>query len=87
MMSGADPDGAKTAQIGRVAGGYWELPIVGLSCAGEAAGLERRLRQIEGVRAVTVNPLTEMAYVSFAPEWCEVAMVVAEIERAGYRVR
>jgi Cu2+-exporting ATPase len=62
------------------------IRVLDFSCAGESAGLERRLRRVPGVRSVTVNPMTETAYVTFDPRRTnsdELGFVVAA---AGYRV-
>lgn len=57
------------------------------SCAGEGAGLERRLRRIVGVTSVTVNPLTETAYVTFDPGRTNLAELEFVVRAAGYRLR
>ena len=64
---------------------HQRLIVTGLSCAAEAAGLERRLRRVAGVEEATVNPLTELAYVAYDPERCDPAALVAAIVAAGYR--
>lgn len=66
---------------------YWKVGISGLTCAGEAASLERRLRRVGGVETVTVNPLTEQAYVAFVPDEFQPLTLISEIERAGYQAR
>ena len=66
---------------------YWKIGVSGLACAGEAAGLERRLRTVSGVEAVTVNPLTEQVYVTYDPEGFDPAAFVVAIEAAGYCAR
>lgn len=60
--------------------------VLDFSCAGEAAGLERRLHRVAGVRHVTVNPLNETAYVSFDPVRTNVAELEFVASAAGYRV-
>ncbi len=62
------------------------IRVLDFSCAGEAAGLERRLRRVAGVRHVTVNPLNETAYVSFDPVRTNVAELEFVASAAGYRV-
>jgi len=44
------------------------IPIAGLRCAGsECYTLERALRRGPGVVDVYLNPVTEMAYIDYAP--------------------
>lgn len=57
------------------------------SCAGESAGLERRLRRVQGVNDVTVNPVNEVAYVRFDPNRTNLAELEFVITAAGFRVR
>ncbi len=57
------------------------------SCAGESAGLERRLRRVAGVTSVTVNPLTEAAYVTYDPARTNLAELEFVVRAAGYRAR
>jgi Cu+-exporting ATPase len=64
---------------------HTRLRVAGLSCAADAAGLERRLRQVDGVDEVAVNPLMEVAYVTYDPDRLDALALIAEIERAGYR--
>ena len=61
------------------------IRVLDFSCAGEAAGLERRLRRVAGVRQVTVNPLNETAYVTFDPIRTNVAELEFVVRAAGYR--
>jgi copper chaperone CopZ len=64
--------------------GYVHLEVSGMTCAGEAVGLERRLRRREGVLQVTVNPLTERAYLVYDPALVNRATLAALVEAAGY---
>ena len=57
------------------------------SCAGESAGLERRLRRVPGVRHVAVNPLNEIAYVTFDPNRTNQAELEFVVTAAGFRAR
>lgn len=57
------------------------------SCAGASAGLERRLRRVPGVSGVAVNPLTEVAYVTFDPDRTNLAELEFVVSAAGFRVR
>lgn len=60
--------------------------VLDFSCAGESAGLERRLHRVAGVRDVTVNPLTETAYVTLDPRRTNLAELEFVVTAAGYRV-
>ena len=60
--------------------------VYDFSCAGEAAGLERRLRRVAGVTDVTVNALNETAYVTFDPARTNLAELEFVVTAAGYRV-
>jgi copper chaperone CopZ len=57
------------------------------SCAGESAGLERRLRRVPGVSNVAVNPVNEIAYVTFDPNRTNLAELEFVVSAAGFRVR
>lgn len=61
------------------------LPVEGMTCASCVARVERAILGVPGVRAASVNLLTESAEVSFeaAPH---PRAVIDAIERAGYRV-
>ena len=61
------------------------IRVLDFSCAGEAAGLERRLRRVAGVRHVTVNPLNETASVTFDPVRTNLAELEFVVRAAGYR--
>src|SRR3954469_4618434 len=60
-----------------------ELPITGMTCASGAARVERRLNQLDGVRA-TVNYATEKATVDFDPEAVDPGALVDAVRSAGY---
>ena len=62
------------------------IRVLDFSCAGESAGLERRLRRVSGVRSVTVNPVTETAYVTFDPRRTNSEELEFVVAAAGYRV-
>ncbi|MGH3587938.1 MAG: heavy metal translocating P-type ATPase, partial [Pseudonocardia sp.] len=59
-----------------------ELAIGGMTCASCANRIERKLNKLDGVTA-TVNYATEKARVS-APEGVDPAVLVAQVEAAGY---
>jgi copper chaperone CopZ len=65
---------------------HTKLRIVGLTCAAEAAGIERHLFHQPGVIHVMVNPLTEIAYVAFDPDRTHPATLRRCIEEAGFGV-
>jgi P-type Cu+ transporter len=60
-----------------------ELAIEGMTCASCANRIERKLNKLDGVTA-TVNYATEKARVE-APEGIDPAVLVAQVEAAGYR--
>src|SRR5687768_4978597 len=59
------------------------LEIEGMTCAGCAARIERKLNKLEGVEA-SVNYATEQAAVAFDPTEADLARLVAAVEEAGY---
>ncbi|GIH73375.1 heavy metal translocating P-type ATPase [Sphaerimonospora thailandensis] len=67
------------------ADGTVELSISGMTCASCANRIERKLNKLEGVTA-TVNYATEKAKVSY-PGGLDPALLVAEVEKAGYRAK
>ena len=60
-----------------------ELPIAGMSCASCASRVERRLNDLDGVRA-TVNYATERATVDYDPAAVGPDALVGAVEAAGY---
>jgi P-type Cu+ transporter len=61
------------------------LPIFGMTCwGGGALPLERALQRVSGVRHVYVNAATEMAYVEYALDECNVDALTAAIQNAGF---
>jgi cation transport ATPase len=57
-----------------------------LTCAAEAVGIEHRLIHQAGVADVTVNPITEIAYVAYDPGATDPATLRRHIEDAGFGV-
>ena len=57
---------------------YARVAVVGLPCAGEVSRLERDLSSVDGIVRVTVNPVTEEAYLTFDPN----RLSLAEVETA-----
>jgi Cu+-exporting ATPase len=62
------------------------LGVSGMTCAGEAAGLEHRLRHHSGVVQATVNPVTEQAYIDYDPTILDLSDLIELIEAEGYGV-
>ena len=60
-----------------------ELPVDGMTCAGCASRIERRLNGIEGVEA-SVNLALERAAVDYDPGRVSPHDLVAAVEAAGY---
>jgi Cu+-exporting ATPase len=60
-----------------------DLPIAGMTCASCANRVERKLNELDGVRA-TVNYATEQAAVDFDAEAVAPAQLVAAVAEAGY---
>jgi P-type Cu+ transporter len=63
---------------------HWRLGIDGMSCASCVGRAEKALRAVPGVQAASVNLATASADVEADPA-LEPALLVAAIERAGYR--
>lgn len=61
---------------------YARVAVVGLPCAAEASRLERRLTKINGIVRVTVNPVTEEAYLTFDPSHLSLADVKSIVANA-----
>ncbi|WP_211466725.1 heavy metal translocating P-type ATPase [Collimonas silvisoli] len=64
----------------------FQLPIDGMSCASCVSHVEKALRKVAGVRAVSVNLATELATVQ-TDDAGSIAPLVAAVEKAGYQVR
>ena len=82
-MSATAQDAASVsapAQIRRI-----ELSIGGMTCASCANRVERKLNELDGVRA-SVNYATEKARIDY-PAGLETAQLVAQVEAAGYTAR
>jgi len=61
-----------------------QLRIDGLSCAADAGELEHRLSHDGGVIDFVVNPITEIAYVTFDLAVTSPSLLQRRIENAGY---
>jgi len=64
-----------------------ELEIRGMTCAGCVATIERRLREVPGVRTAEVNLATGTAVVQFDPAQTSEANLIHAVEQAGYEAR
>ncbi len=62
------------------------LPITGMTCANCVAAVERNVRKLDGVGAVTVNLSSEKATIDFDSDKIDLPQILARIERAGYGV-
>lgn len=60
-----------------------DLSVSGLSCAGDAAPLARRIERLPGVREALINPITERAVVRFDPGRTDIAEILRAMERLG----
>src|SRR4051812_21475049 len=61
-----------------------ELPITGMTCAGCANRIERRLNELDGVSA-SVNYATERATVDYDAATVAPEQLVDAVEAAGYQ--
>lgn len=64
-----------------------QVPIFGFSCASQAIGLENQLRRVPGVIDVTVNPITEVAYITYDSARVEITSLAAVVRRAGFETK
>src|SRR5512137_598963 len=62
-----------------------ELAIDSLNCPHCAQTVEQVLRGVHGVRAVTVNPTSGVAFVDYEPSQTPVAGFYEALKAAGYR--
>src|SRR6266498_4397776 len=62
------------------------LPLYNLGCGGggEALAIERAIATMPGVAQVSINPLTEMAYVVYDPAQLCPEHLRAALDRLGY---
>jgi Cu+-exporting ATPase len=63
------------------------LPVEGMECAACAVRIERRLRNVPGVRQASVNYATGEAAVVIDPKTAGLEQLVSAVEEAGYGVR
>ena len=62
-----------------------QLALSGMTCASCVARVEKALAKVEGVVSAQVNLAIETVQVQFASGTVAVSMLVAAVERAGYR--
>jgi P-type Cu2+ transporter len=60
------------------------LPVTGMSCAGCAANVEKRLKSQAGVDAASVNFSNNSAYINYDPEITSPEKLRKEIQAIGY---
>lgn len=61
-----------------------ELRIIGMTCSGCVGRVERALREVEGVRGVSVNLMTESAVVSLGGADVSQGALAQAVREAGY---
>ncbi|MDZ7599199.1 MAG: heavy metal translocating P-type ATPase [Desulfobacterales bacterium] len=62
------------------------IPVAGMTCANCALNIERTVRKLSGVEAVSVNFAAERATVAFDPQAVSVKEILAQIHQAGFEV-
>ena len=60
------------------------IPVIGMACAGCAANVEKRLRQLEGITSANVNFAARTALVEYDPKVITPQTMKEEIVKAGY---
>ena len=60
------------------------IPVIGMACAGCAANVEKRLRQLEGITSANVNFAARTALVEYDPKVITPQTMKEEIAKAGY---
>ena len=63
-----------------------DLPIVGMSCAGCAATVQKNLADLKGVDSANVNFATTQATVLFQPQLVDPADLISRVRKSGYDV-
>ncbi|UCD17022.1 MAG: copper-translocating P-type ATPase [Candidatus Zixiibacteriota bacterium] len=61
------------------------VKIQGMHCAGCAAGIEKDLSRLDGVRRIQVNYATEMAAIDYEPDRVDSQAIFARIAEIGYQ--
>jgi P-type Cu+ transporter len=62
------------------------LPVTGMTCTNCAAGIERVLKKLDGVKDANVNFASEEASIALDGDATQVADLVRRIEESGFRV-
>ena len=60
------------------------IPVIGMACAGCAANVEKRLRQLDGIASANVNFAARTALVEYDPKVITPQTMKEEIAKAGY---
>jgi Cu+-exporting ATPase len=63
-----------------------DLPIVGMSCAGCAATVQKNLAALKGVDSANVNFATTQATVLFQPQLIDASELISQVRKSGYDV-
>jgi copper chaperone CopZ len=61
-----------------------QFRVDGVSCASEAAQLEHRLNRQVGVIGVSVNTITDFAYIAYDPALTSPTVLQRQIEVSGF---
>ncbi len=64
-----------------------EWTVVGMTCGGCAASVERVLASVPGVRSVSADFAGDRVRLEFDPDTLERASIRSQIEAAGFDVR
>ena len=62
------------------------VPVVGMACAACAANIERRLRQLDGVRYASVSLPLRMAQIEYDDDAISLAEINREINEIGFNL-
>ncbi|MBF0498508.1 MAG: copper-translocating P-type ATPase [Candidatus Riflebacteria bacterium] len=62
------------------------LPITGMSCTNCAAAIERKMRELQGVSAASVDFAGEKLKISFDPDQLDERGIIAHVKQIGYGV-
>jgi len=86
LAAEAAPEPIPPATPSRKGSGRADLPVLGMSCAGCAASIERGLRELPGVREANVNLATSQATVLFDPALLDTGALIETVRKTGYDV-
>ena len=62
------------------------FPVSGMTCANCAMNIERAVKKLEGIEAVSVNFASEQATVSFNPQHIRISQIVDRVKKSGFNV-